>query len=154
MYPPCASLRLLTSHSQPFPPCAPSLGRLKSALCVCEFVSVSQVTPSVSYFRSHMQGVSPSLPNFLYLSLLSVSVSLRPHGLQHTRLCCPVSQTLLKFTYIESGMPPNHLILCCPLFSCPQSFPASEFFPMSQLFASGDQSIEASASVLPTNIQS
>ena len=39
--------------------------------------------------------------------------------------------------------------------SCPQSFPAPESFPMSQLFTSGDQSIRASAlaSVLPMNIQ-
>ena len=38
---------------------------------------------------------------------------------------------------------------------CPQSFPASESFPMSQLFASGGQSIRVSAStsVLPINIQ-
>ena len=37
--------------------------------------------------------------------------------------------------------------------SCPQSFPASGSFPVSWLFASGGQSIEASASVLPVNIQ-
>ena len=37
--------------------------------------------------------------------------------------------------------------------SCPQSFPASESFPMSWLSASGGQSIGASASVLPMNIQ-
>ena len=42
-----------------------------------------------------------------------------------------------------------------PFSFCPQSFPASGFFPMSQLFASGGQSIGAStlASVLPVNIQ-
>ena len=42
-----------------------------------------------------------------------------------------------------------------PFFSCPQSFPASGSFPMSQLFASGGQSIGASASalVLPMKIQ-
>ena len=42
-----------------------------------------------------------------------------------------------------------------PFSSCPQSFPASGSFPVSQLFASGDQSIgvSASASVLPMNIQ-
>ena len=42
-----------------------------------------------------------------------------------------------------------------PFSSCPQSFSASGFFPMSQLFASGGQSIGASssASVLPMNIQ-
>ena len=56
---------------------------------------------------------------------------------------------------IESVMPSNHLILCCPLSSCPQSFPASGSFPISQLFASGGPSIgvSASASVLPMNIQ-
>ena len=35
----------------------------------------------------------------------------------------------------------------------PESYPASRSFPMSQLFASGGQSIGASASVLPMNIQ-
>src|SRR5574340_592833 len=41
-----------------------------------------------------------------------------------------------------------------PFYSCPQSFPASESFPMSQLFTSGGQSIgvSASTSVLPMNI--
>ena len=64
------------------------------------------------------------------------------------------SQRLLKIMSIESVMPSNHLILC--LFSfCLQPFPASQSFPMNQLFASGDQSIgaSASASVLPMNIQ-
>ena len=37
--------------------------------------------------------------------------------------------------------------------SCPQSFPASRSFPMSLLFAPGDQSIGASASEVPVNIQ-
>ena len=42
-----------------------------------------------------------------------------------------------------------------PFSSCPQSFPVSGSFPMSQLFSSGGQSIgaSASASVLPMNIQ-
>ena len=40
-----------------------------------------------------------------------------------------------------------------PFSSCPQSFPASRSFPMSQLFTSGGQSIGASASVLPITIQ-
>ena len=55
---------------------------------------------------------------------------------------------------IESMMLSNHLILCHPL-SHLQSFPASGSFTMSQLFASGGQSIgvSASASVLPMNIQ-
>ena len=63
--------------------------------------------------------------------------------------------SLLKLLSIDSVMPSNHLILCCPLFSCPQSFPESGSFPVSGLFASGGKSIEASASasVLPVNIQ-
>ena len=40
-----------------------------------------------------------------------------------------------------------------PFSSCLQSFPASGSFPMSRFFASGDQSIGVSASVLPMNIQ-
>ena len=66
-----------------------------------------------------------------------------------------ISQGLLKLMPIESVMPSNHLILCCPLSSCPQSFPASGSFPMSWLFASAGQSTgaSASASVLPMNIQ-
>ena len=65
------------------------------------------------------------------------------------------SQSLLKLMPIELVVPSNHLILCCPLLSCPQSFPASGSFTMSQFFISGGQSVEvsASASVLPMNIQ-
>ena len=64
-------------------------------------------------------------------------------------------QSLLKLMSTEQVMPSNHLILCGPFSSCPQSFPASGSFQMSQLFASGGQSIGASASisVLPMNIQ-
>ena len=65
------------------------------------------------------------------------------------------SWSLLKFKSIDLVMPSNHLILCCPLSSCLQSFPASGSFPRSQFFASGGQSIgaSASASLLPLNIQ-
>ena len=50
-------------------------------------------------------------------------------------------------------MPSNHLVLCHPLLLHLQAFPASGSFPISQLFVSGGQSIGASASVLPMNIQ-
>ena len=66
------------------------------------------------------------------------------------------SQSLPKPMSIESVMPSSHLILCRPFLSCPQSFPESESFQMSQLFASGGQSIGISASassVLPMNTQ-
>ena len=61
--------------------------------------------------------------------------------------------SLLKPLSIESVMPSNHLILCCPFCICLQSFPASGSSPMSWLFALSDQSIGASASVLPVNIK-
>ena len=52
-------------------------------------------------------------------------------------------------------MPSSHLTYVVPFSSCPQSLPASETFPVSQLFAWGGQSIGVSAlaSVLPMNTQ-
>ena len=86
-----------------------------------------------------------------------VSDSLRPHELQHARPPCP-SPT--------PGVHPNPCPLCrwchptisssvIPFSSCPQSFPASGCFQMSQVFASGGQSIgvSASASFLPKKCQ-
>ena len=61
-----------------------------------------------------------------------------------------ISWSLLKLMSTESMMPSIHFILCHS-FLLLQSFPASGSFPMSQLFASGGQSIGVSASVLPTN---
>ena len=66
----------------------------------------------------------------------------------------PVLHYILVFRFIsiDSLVVSNHLILCSTLFSfCLQSFPAS--FPVSRLLASGGQSVAASASVFPVNIQ-
>ena len=64
-------------------------------------------------------------------------------------------QSSLKLTSIQSVMPSSHLILCNPFSSCPQSLPASESFPMSQLFPCGGQStgVSAVASFLPKKSQ-
>ena len=86
-----------------------------------------------------------------------VSNSLQPHGLQHARLPCP-SPTLRAYS---NSCPsswwchPTISSSVIPFSSHLQSFPASGSFQMSQLFASGGQSIGASAStsVLPMNIQ-
>ena len=66
-----------------------------------------------------------------------------------------ISWSLFKFKSIESLMPSNHLILCHPLLLMPYFSPASRSFLMCKLFASGGQSIgaSASASVLPMNVQ-
>ena len=81
---------------------------------------------------------------------------LQPHELQHARLSCPPlspgvcsDSCPLRWWYYLT------ILSSATLFSCPQSFPASGSFPMSQLFISCGQSIgsSASASVLPMNIQ-
>ena len=64
-----------------------------------------------------------------------------------------LSPNLLKFMSIELVMLSNHLTFCFPTSFCLPFFLASESFPMSWLFTSGGQSIRASASVLPMNIQ-
>ena len=88
----------------------------------------------------------------LVVQLLSC-VSLQPHRLKHTRLPCPS----LSNTVCSNSCPLSRW--CHPTISssvipfCLQSFPASGSFPVSQLFASGGQSIRALASALPMNIQ-
>ena len=63
------------------------------------------------------------------------------------------SRSLPKLMPIESVMPSPISSSVVPFSSCPQSFPASGSFSMSQFFASGGQSIGGSASVLAMNIQ-
>ena len=55
--------------------------------------------------------------------------------------------------WVSDGCHPTISSSVLPFSSCLQSFPASGSFPMSQFFVSGSQSIGASASVLPMNIQ-
>ena len=93
--------------------------------------------------------------NFFFHSvqLSHVQLSATPWtAARQASLSFTISWSLLKLMSIESMMPSNYLILCCPL-SCPQSLPASGSFPVSQLFASGGQSIGTLASVIPVNIQ-
>ena len=86
-----------------------------------------------------------------------VSNSLRPHGLQHSRLPC--SSTTPRAC--SNSCPfcqwchPTISSSVVPFSSCLQSFPESGYFPMSQFFTSGGQRIgvSASVSVLPMNTQ-
>ena len=85
-----------------------------------------------------------------------MSDSLWPHGLQHARPPCPSPTPVYANSCPSSQW--CHLTVSfsvVPFSSCPQSFPASGSFQMSQFFTSGSQSIgvSASASVLPMNIQ-
>ena len=98
---------------------------------------------------------------FLYInnncccSVTKSCPTLRPHGLQHARLpspspsprACSNSRPSSRWCHLTS----SYSVIA--FSSCLQSFPASGSFQMSQFFASGGQSIGASASVLPMNIQ-
>ena len=90
-------------------------------------------------------------------SLSVMSYSSWPHGLQHTRLPCPSPTPRVYSNSCPLSWWCHATIWSSVIHfsSCHQSFPASGSFPMSQLFASGGQSIavSASASVLPMNIQ-
>ena len=86
-----------------------------------------------------------------------MSDSLWPHGLQHARPPCP-SRTPGVYSNscpLSRWCHPTISSSVVPFSSCLQSFPASGSFQMSQLFASGGQSIgvSASTSVPPINIQ-
>ena len=86
-----------------------------------------------------------------------LSGSLWPHGLENTRPPCPSPppRVYSNSCPLSRWCHPTISSSVAPFSCCLQSFPGSGSFPMSQFFASGGQSIGASASssVLPTNIQ-
>ena len=86
-----------------------------------------------------------------------VSDSLRPHEPQHTRPSClsPNFRVYPNQCSLTQGCHPTISSSVIPFSSCPQSFPASGSFHMSQLFTLVGQSIGIStlASVLPMNTQ-
>ena len=98
----------------------------------------------------------PPLSTLLFFVCSVVSYSLRPHELQRARLPClsPTPGACSNSCPSSWWCHPTISSSVIP-FSCLQSFSASGSFPMSQFFASGGQSIgaSASASVLPVNIQ-
>ena len=83
--------------------------------------------------------------------------TLQHRGLQHSRLPCPsLSTGVCSDSCLLSGWcHPTISSSVAPFSSCPQSFPASGSFPVSQFFTSGGQNVGtwASASVLLMNIQ-
>ena len=108
------------------------------------------------------EGYSISPKGFLptevvHFSPLVMSNSLRPHGLQHSRLPCPspTPGACSNSCPLNQWCHPIISSFVIPFSSRLQSFPASGPFPISQFFTSSGQSIgaSASASVLPMNIQ-
>ena len=93
----------------------------------------------------------------LLFSCSVISDSLQPHGLQHSRLPHPSLSPRICSNSCPSRWwyHPTISSFVTSYSSCPQSFPASGSFPMSQFFASGGRRIGASAlaSVLPMSIR-
>ena len=102
--------------------------------------------PHLNYMKSSVQ-----------FSRSVVSDSLRPHELQHARPPCPSPTPGVHSDSRPSSQwcHPAISSSVVPFSSCPQSLPALRYFPMSQLFAWGSQSIgvSASASFPPMNTQ-
>ena len=86
-----------------------------------------------------------------------MSDSLWPHELQHARTPCPLPSPGVHLDSRPSSQWCHRAMSSSviPFSSCPQSLPASESFPMSQLFTWGGQSIGVSAlaSFIPKNTQ-
>ena len=130
---------------------------MASAIHQHELTPGTHIFPSDWTFPSLPSPSHPSQFSSVQFSHSVVSESLRPNELQHARPPCP------------SPTPRDHSNSCpssqwchpaisssvIPFSSCPQSLPASEYFPMSQLSAWGGQStgVSALASVLPMNTQ-
>ena len=109
------------------------------SICLCHLWFLS----SASY---SLQSTGLLLPCCSLFSCPVISDSLRPRGLKHARPPCPSP---------SPGVCPSSFSLyqwCCPVISssdavfsfCPQSFPASETFPMSHLLTTDDQNSGAS----------
>ena len=98
-------------------------------------------------------GFKPSDQNSVQFSHSVVSDSLRPHELQYARPPCPSSTPRVYPNSCPLSWWYHQIISSSviPFSSCPQSFPTSGSSPMSWFFASGGQTVgaSASASVLP-----
>ena len=107
------------------------------------------------YIQRHDMNIPLSI--LVQFSRSVMSDSLQPHESQHTRPPCPLSTPGVHLNSCPSSRwcHPAISSSVVPFSSCPQSFPASGSFPMSQLFMSGGKSIgvSASTSVLPMNTQ-
>ena len=102
-------------------------------------------------------GVAPTGSNSVQFSRSVVSNSFRPHGSQHARPPCPSPTPGVHSDScpLSRWCHPTISSSVVPFSSCPQSLPASESFPVSQLFTWGGQStgVSALASFLPKNTQ-
>ena len=115
------------------------------------YTSIWNLFCSLKKYRVHFpKGISS-----VQFSRSVMSDYLRPHESQHAKPPCPLPSPGVHSNSRPSSQwcHPAISSSVVPFFSCPQSLPASESFPMSQLFAWGGQStgVSALASFLPMN---
>ena len=116
--------------------------------------SLPPLLPLATLLFEWLMQLSIGLLFIVVQSFSHIWISVTPWTTTHqVSLSFTTSQSLLKLMSIETVMPSNHLILCCPLL-LPSVFPSISIF-FSQLFTSGGQSVgaSASASAHPKNIQ-
>ena len=122
-------------------------------LDICEY-EVSSISFTLVF---HYLAYTFLLQSVSEFSRSVVSDSLHPHESQHTRPPCPSPSPGVHSNSRPSGRwcHPAISSSVVPFSSCSQSLPASESFPMTQLFAWGGQSTGVSvlASFLPKNTQ-
>ena len=120
-------------------------------------MEVHHFTYRIILLKNELESAHTSPSDYQFISVAQSCPTLRPHGLQHARPPCP-SPTPGVHSNSRPSSPwchPAILSSVVPFSSCPQSLPASESFPVSQLFTWGGQStgVSASASFLPKNTQ-
>ena len=132
--------------------------------CACLPVHICKNFCCISKYEIDLSNIHlhKSMPNFFQRSSVQfghsvVSDSLWPHESQHARPPCPSPTPGVHSDSRPSSWwcHPTISSSVVPISSCPQSLPASESFPMSQLFAWGGQStaVSALASFLPKKSQ-
>ena len=142
------------SLSHPLPPSSPLPFKLSHHQGLFQWVSSSnQVAKVLELQHQSFQWIVRRDFLSVQFSRSVMSDSLRPHESQHTRPPCP-SPTPGVHSDSRPSSPWCHPAISSsvvPFSSCPQSLPASESFPMSQLFTWGGQStgVSALASFLP-----
>ena len=127
---------------------------LSSAIKVNLRIPQQVAAMETNYFS--ITTVTTQFIKYVQFSHSIVSISLQPHEPQDARPPClsPTPRVHPNSCPLTWWCHPTISSSVIPFSSCPQSFPASGSFQMSQLFASGGQSIGVSASsVLPMNIQ-
>ena len=104
---------------------------------ICHVIWHSHMSKIVRLFSVHIQ----------FSSVAQSCPTLRPHESQHARPPCPSSTPRVHSNSCPSSRwcHPAVSTSVVPFSSCPQSLPASESFPMSQLFTWDGQSIGVSA---------